>query len=467
MVNLWPEKYFPSDFGEFTGNSEIVENAVTWAKSWAKGDKQSPLLLWGQTGSGKTALAYLIAKQFNWTVVELNSSDLRSKDAVERIVGAASQNASFFGSRRMILIDEVDAMARKDRGGASAMGSIIKSSQNPVILTANDIFANRNISNLRFVCRTFEFKKINYLSMAKALRAILDKEGIGYEHDAVELIAKNASGDMRSALLDSQTLSLSGKITMADVASLSPRERQQKVFSVMKAIFKGTSFSEVREIRTKTDLSSDLLFQWVDENISRQYSKPQDIALAYNRLSRADIFNGRIYRKQHWGFLRYSSELAAEGVALSKEAPYHDFVMYQFPQLLSMLSKTSSLRSMKKNLGKKIGAKTHSSSRKVISKDLPFLTAIFSSREKAVSLSAAFELNEDEVAFLLGTKPDTKKVQSIIAEASELISAKAKPKRFFYEAPVTDVDFPDSVDEKIPVEKDPAPDVKGTQTKLF
>src|SRR3989344_3800692 len=464
MAKLWTTEFFPKNSQEFVGNSDIVEKAMEWGKIWNSGQKEPPLLLWGQIGSGKTCLAYLIASAFKWDVVELSSSDIRSKDAIERVVGPALQNASFFGSKRMILIDEVDALTGSDRGGAAAITSIIKDSKNPVVLTATDIFSDKKISGLRFVCKTFEFKKINYLSMAKRLGQILEGLNVEFDIDAVKELAKNSSGDMRSALLDMQTLALGGKIDLVAVKSISTRERQQKVFSVMKEIFKGTDFSTIREARNKIDLDSDMLIRWVEENIPRQYSVPGDVALAFDRISRSDIFNVRIYNKQHWGFLRYSTELAAEGVALSQQKPSHDFVMNQFPGLLSMLSKTSGLRALKKSLGRKIGKPTPSSSRKVISADLPFLKEVFKEKEKAVALSAAFELDEKEIALLLDASPDTKKVKSIFDEAQSVIEERSRPKAVSApiesneEGELKDVEAEDSEKEN---------DGKIKQTRLF
>ncbi len=426
---LWTEKYFPKSKEEFVGNSDAVEGAFSWASKWCE-STQPPLLLWGPTGTGKTCLAYLIANSFGWSVVETNSSDFRSKELVEKIVGSASQNATFFGSKRLILIDDVDALTKNDRGGASAIASILKSIKNPVILTANDIYSNKSISSLRFICKTFEFKKINYVSMANRLLEILDLEKIMYDVEAVKELAKNSSGDMRSALLDLQTLSISGKITLGSVSSLGSRERQQKIFNVMKSIFKGTNFMEVRSVRSQSDLSNDLIFKWVEENIPRQYSNPIDVALAFNRLSRADVFNGRIFRRQNWVFLRYSTELAAEGVALSKQKTYSDFVMYQFPSILSFLSKTSGTRSLKKNLCKKIGEKTHSSSRKVLSSDLPFLKQVFRDTDKAIVLTAFFDLDANELSVLLDAKPDSKKIKNILEKASEIVTINSTQKKF-------------------------------------
>ncbi|MCR4368945.1 MAG: hypothetical protein NUV67_03500, partial [archaeon] len=228
----------------------------------------------------------------------------------------------------------------------------------------------------------------------------------------------------------------------------------------------GTNFADVREARSKSDLANDMIFRWVEENIPRQYANFEDIALAFNRLSRADIFNGRIYRRQHWGFLRYSSALAAEGVAFSKGKVSHDFVMYQFPMLLSMLSKSSSERAMRAGLGKKIGDLTHSSSRSVVSKDLPYLRMLFADKKKAVELSALFGLGEKEIAFMLGAKPGSKKSGSIFSESEKLRALHAKPKRVFYEEPV--------LEEEEPIEEDEPPGPEALepvdghkQTRLF
>jgi hypothetical protein len=71
-------------------------------------------------------------------------------------------------------------------------------------------------------------------------------------------------------------------------------------------------------------------------------------------------------------------------------------------------------------MAKKIAPKTHSTSKKVISQDLVYLQEMFSNPKNSADFTAFLELDENEVAFLLGTKPETKKVQKILADAEEL-----------------------------------------------
>ncbi|MBI2598265.1 MAG: replication factor C large subunit, partial [Candidatus Diapherotrites archaeon] len=384
--------------------------------------------------SGKTCLSYLTAFSSEWGVFELNASDFRSKEVIERIVSAAALNSSFSGKKRLVLLDEVDGLQSQDRGGAGAIVSILKESKNPVILTANDIYADKKLAPIRVACRVLEFRKINYLSIAKRLKEILSMEKIEFEEEAIKELAKNSGGDFRSSLLDVQTLSMSGKISVASVSGFGERMRAEKIFSVMAKIFKGKTIQEIREAVFSSDVSNDLLLRWVEENIPRQYSG-EDVALAFEVFSRADRFNGRIMRRQHYGFLRYASDLMTVGVNLSKQKEYNSFIPFQFPTILSKLSKSASVRQLMEGIAQKISKKTHSSIRQVLSSDFAFIKMNFENRQKAVELTAQFGFDEEEVAFLLDTSPGTKKVSSVVEDSNALLQ-KSVLEKFVQSKPV-------------------------------
>jgi replication factor C large subunit len=413
---LFTDKYFPKNFDEFIGNVEVVDRARVWARDWASNKSHKPLFFFGAPGIGKTALAYLIAKEFNWQLFEMNASDLRDKESIEKIAGSATSNSSLFGSKRLILLDEVDGLASQDRGAVSAIVSILKEANNPVILTANDIYADKKLASLRSSSELMEFKKINYLSIAKRLREIASLESIEFDEEAVKELAKECSGDMRSALLDLQ--SLSPKVSLDSVRALSFRERKEKIFSVMAKIFKGKTIAEIMDFVNASDVSGDSLAVWVEENIPRQFDGI-DSANAFNVLSKADIFNGRIMNRQHWGFLKYSLFLSTVGVGLSRRKDYNFFQPFAFPQLLSSLSSSSASRSMRKNIAEKIGEKMHCSRKEAI-KDLPFLSMLFSDEKYASALTWFFGFDEDELAFLFGKKSPDKKIELLVKESADL-----------------------------------------------
>ncbi|MEM2974296.1 MAG: hypothetical protein QW112_01565 [Candidatus Micrarchaeia archaeon] len=101
---------------------------------------------------------------------------------------------------------------------------------------------------------------------------------------------------------------------------------------------------------------------WIDENIPREYERPEDIYRAYEALSRADIFEGRIHRRQNWKLRKYSMDLATAGVALAKKERYKKFTAYQFPKILTRMSAMQARRAMLNTICKKIAERTHVSS---------------------------------------------------------------------------------------------------------
>jgi replication factor C large subunit len=433
MSQLFTEKYIPKDFDEFIGNTEIVEDTIKWANNWQNNISQKPLLFFGPPGIGKTILAYLIAKKMGWQILEMNSSDLRNKDNIEKIIGSAASNASLFGSKRLVLIDEIDSLQAIDRGGPAAIASIIKTSNHPVIITANNIYSDKKLIFLRTLTQLKEFKKINYLSIAKRLREICELENFEFDPEAIKELSKNSGGDFRSALLDLQNISDS--LNIETVNNLFPRQRKEKIFPIMTKIFKSQKLGEMQAMINNSEVSSDLLVRWVEENIPRQYDS-NDTAQAFSMLSRGDIFSGRIFRRQHYGFLKYVFFLSTVGVGFSRTKEYTGWRPFQFPGLLSSLSSSSSKRNLKKIIGKKIGSKTHSSIKDSV-QEIPFYQVLLENKDLAPSMVNFFDFEEKEIAFLLNTKETTKKVKvlkekSLEIEKQKILSRKNTQSKLFF-----------------------------------
>ena len=458
-ADIFTEKHAPQAFDQFVGNSGLVQTVKDWARAWNEGKSGKPLLFHGPPGVGKTCLALLTAKLSGWQVFELNASDLRNKDVIERLVSAAAFNSSFTGGKRLILLDEVDGLQRADRGGNTAILNVIKQSQNPVILTANKIYTkDRKLDAIKAYCQEMKFTKIMSPSIAKRLREVCEREGIDYDLEVLKALAQNSSGDLRAALLDLQSLSFDQKITLEDLDSGGYREREEDIFKIMEKIFKSRDLAQIRRAKAASEVDNRLLKGWIEENIPRIYKKGDDAELAFRKLSKADVFDGRIMRRQHWGFLRYSSELMASGVALAKENDYHGWLQVQFPQLLKKLSASKSTRNLKQGLAAKMSSAIHTSPRQIIKSDLPFLKMVLANKELAPEMVYRFDWDEKEVAFLLETKPERKKVQSLIEKAKALQAERAKPKKLSLEGSRPEGE---ASEEKIELEVD------EKQTSLF
>ncbi len=429
---MWVEKYTPNTLSALIGNPEAMAEIHLWANGWKQGSPQKPLLLVGPPGVGKTSSAYALAKEFSWSLVEFNASDARDKETVEKVVMGAAVNASFTGQLRLVLLDEIDGIqGNEDKGGLSAVLNVLKEGRNPIILTANDIYGDKRLATIRAYAKVIQFKKVPYPSIAKLLRELAEKENMDYDAVSISELAKNSSGDVRAALLDLEALSRAdNKITLEDVTQSGYRERVDNIFNVIRTMFVSASLSEVRRARSTVEVDPDLLKKWVDENIPRQFPMFPSLAYAFDGLSRADIFDGRIFRRQHYGFLKYSGDLAASvGLRTSERA--HGFISYQFPGILKRLSLLKG--SAKKSTIAKIQSHV-SGSRKRIAQELSYWPIFVENDAHPEYWVKTFDFDEDELGYLLNTSPSSAKIKKIMklvespVEKTPALESKAKTK---------------------------------------
>ena len=412
---LWTYKYRPKKLDDVIGNPEAKRVVRAWAEAWNAGKPQKPLLLYGPPGVGKTATAYAVASEYNWDLIEMNASDTRDRTTVERILGAASQSVSLFGGRKLILIDEVDGLSSKeDTGGVRAIIDILQHSSNPIILTANDAWAT-SVTPLRSYVRPVEYRRVSSSELASYMMKILEKEGIPYEKEAIEYLAKKESGDVRSALLDLQAVARYGvKITLDLVRDLGYRDREANIFEVLAKIFKSRYVIRPFTLTSTLDMDPDMLTQWIVENIPREYEDPEEIARAFHWVSRSDVFNGRIIRRQYWGFLSYAQELLIDGVIVAKKRVYRKFTRYSYPTWIKLLSKYKDRNRKRKELASKLGKIFHLSRRRVLLDIFPYLPLWFRKREWARSIIRRARLTPEEVALILGTDASDPRVRELM-----------------------------------------------------
>src|SRR3989344_4330822 len=136
QVLPWFRKYYPKSLNEVSGQNEAVDAAKKFISNYKPGGKA--LLLFGPPGVGKTCLVYALANELNLELMEVNASDVRTKESLNSIVGSSSLQASLFGRSKLILIDELDGLSGGDRGGVQELARLIESSKFPIIITAND-----------------------------------------------------------------------------------------------------------------------------------------------------------------------------------------------------------------------------------------------------------------------------------------------------------------------------------------
>lgn len=209
-------KYRPRIFEEVIGQEHIVKTLVNQIKM----DKINHAYLFtGSRGTGKTSTAKIFARAINCTNPQNGSPcgecevckalDGTNIDVLE--IDAASNNGvdeirdlrekvkypPVVGKYKVYIIDEVHMLS------PSAFNALLKTLEEPPTHTVF-ILATTEVHKLPATilsrCLRFDFRLVSLAELSKLLKNILDKEGVKYDEQSINTIARAGEGSVRDTL---------------------------------------------------------------------------------------------------------------------------------------------------------------------------------------------------------------------------------------------------------------------------
>jgi len=293
---MWSEKHRPQSISDMLGNEEARTAFVEWFAKWKKGTK--PILLVGPPGIGKTTIANLSGKQFNYDMISLNASDVRSKSRIFEVLNPVLGNISVLGSP-MIFVDEVDGIhGRADFGGAEALIKILKEPTVPIVLAANSDTSTK-MKSIKKATKTIYFRPLPPRLLRLHLENILKKEGEKLSPGTLIKIIGESRGDIRSMINSAQAL----------VGGFSPQTEKSfetlDVESGINAFFKANSLDEARGVIYSMSIDPREKINAFYSSIITSNLSQQDMARMLEVISKADMLYGKIFKTQEWRLLRY------------------------------------------------------------------------------------------------------------------------------------------------------------------
>jgi len=400
MSNIpWIRKYSPKTHKDIVGLDTEISALKQYIQNYKKQRKKA-ILLYGPTGTGKTSCVHALSNSMDFEVMEINASDFRNKSMIESVLGSSLKQQSLFFKQKLILVDEIDGMSgRKDRGGLPTLLKLMENSTYPIVLTMNNPWDHK-YSKIRNKTLMIEFKELDHKAVFSLLNNIAKKEKVKTTDSLLNSLSRQSGGDARAAINDFQLLSTDGKFTESDLNQLTSRKKTESIVEALVKVLKTNDVDIARFAFDNVNENMDQIMLWLDANLPKEYTKPEDLANAYNKLSKADVFSRRIRRWQHWRFMIYINVLISAGVAVSKKEKYKHFVKYTPTGRILKLFYAKMRYMKRKSIAQKLAEKTHTSEKRAL-QTLPYIQVLFKKRSAYTSkIARELDLTNEEITWL-------------------------------------------------------------------
>ncbi|HHT7794889.1 TPA: DNA polymerase III subunit gamma/tau [Streptococcus suis] len=273
MYQALYRKYRSQTFGEMVGQ-EVV--ATTLKQAIEQGKISHAYLFSGPRGTGKTSAAKIFAKAMNCPnqvggepcndcyicqaitegsledVIEIDAASNNGVDEI-RDIRDKSTYAPSLATYKVYIIDEVHMLS------TGAFNALLKTLEEP---TENVVFIlattelHKIPATILSRVQRFEFKSIKVTDIQDHLAAILTKEGLIFDEQALTIIARRAEGGMRDALsiLD-QALSLSSdqQVTLEIAEEITGSISLRALDDYVASLRQGDSVTALQHLQTLFD----------------------------------------------------------------------------------------------------------------------------------------------------------------------------------------------------------------------
>ncbi len=258
MSRVLALKYRPKRFSDLIGQESVSQTLSLGLKT----EKLSHAYLFsGLRGSGKTSTARIFAKALvcekapasepcgecagcvaaeegrHLDIIEMDAASNRGIDDIRQLIESTKYKPSV-AKYKIYIIDEVHMLS------TPAFNALLKTLEEPpsyvkfILATTDPIKLPSTI-----LSRTihFRFKKIGQSDVVEHLKHILDREGIGFEEEALEFIARNGSGSLRDTLtlLDQAIVFSKGFVSSASVVELLGAVNPDKIRELFSFVLAG------------------------------------------------------------------------------------------------------------------------------------------------------------------------------------------------------------------------------------
>jgi len=270
---LWVEQYRPPSIKECI----LPERLKSVFQAFVDKNQVPNLLLTGGPGVGKTTVARALLNELDLDYIIINGSMKGNIDTLRTEISQFASTVSFTGGRKYVILDEADYL--NPQSTQPALRNFMEEFSNNCgfILTCN--FKNRIIEPLHSRCSVVDFTMTNKekaglaSQFMKRVENILKMKGVEFDQKVIaELIMKHMP-DWRRVLNELQRYSVTGKIDVGILTTLSDES-----FDSLVSMMKNQDFTGIRKwVVDNADIESSTLFRKLYDYANKKM-KPMSVA---------------------------------------------------------------------------------------------------------------------------------------------------------------------------------------------
>ena len=268
--------YRPSTFDEVAGQEHIVK---TLKNALATGKLAHAYLFAGPRGTGKTTMAKLLAKALNCDegighqcnecknckaiidgthpdVLELDAASNNGVDEIRDLIDKVKYG-TILGRYKVYIIDEVHMLS------TGAFNALLKTLEEPpehVIFILATTEPHKILPTILSRCQRYDFTKLSDTDIKNRLKDVLEKEGVSYNEEAIDIIISLADGGMRDALsiLDQVLAYSQNKLDVQDILNIFALESKEEKIALLNSIINKDVSDVLSRIKRYISLGTDI-----------------------------------------------------------------------------------------------------------------------------------------------------------------------------------------------------------------
>ncbi len=236
-MRTWLEKHVPTSLDDFICYQDEMQQIRTWIENFKLNSNTSKkvLFLIGSSGIGKTKMCEVLLNEYNYRVMEYNSSELRSQKRITEVLEKSLTYRNVFEMMEEenkpvgILIDEIEGLiGTGDKGGFAEFLDILKSNMkyeeyleslqnkkkgpkkkceskfirlvSPILCTSFES-NEKKVQELKKYSQVITFQKPKYEDVNQLIDSIAEKENMFFTEESKQFLFQYMDGDIRKCII--------------------------------------------------------------------------------------------------------------------------------------------------------------------------------------------------------------------------------------------------------------------------